>query len=299
MNDTAWRGRNFDRTAEDLGNIVQFGHVNVTVPEHRLATVFYVSGLGFTRDPFMMTGCENMWVNVGHEQLHLPVDRPQVIRGTIGVVVPDMSQLRTRLARVQDYLAGTRFAVSDTDDALEVRGPWGNRLRCHAPDTRRFGRMRLGIPYLELDMPPDVNLGAIARFYRRIVGAKSGLDRDRQGRSAWISLGAHTRLIFRETAETPAQYDGHHIQITVANFSGPYRKLRDRGLITEESDQHQYRFRDIVDPETNEPLFTLEHEVRSMLHPMFGRALVNRNPSQTNDGYVPECDSFGCTLPIS
>ncbi len=60
----------FDRTAEDVGNIVEFGHVNVRVPDQRLATLFYVSGLGPTRDPVPGDRVENMWINVGTSQFH-------------------------------------------------------------------------------------------------------------------------------------------------------------------------------------------------------------------------------------
>ena len=37
----------FDRAAEDLGNSIHFEHVNVTIPDQRLATlvVFFVAGL--------------------------------------------------------------------------------------------------------------------------------------------------------------------------------------------------------------------------------------------------------------
>ena len=52
----------------------------------------------------------------------------------------------------------------------------------------------------------------------------------------------------------------------------------ERGLITEESDQHQYRFVDIVDVDTNKPLFQIEHETRSMRHPMFNRTLHQPEP---------------------
>ena len=41
----------FDRSAEDLGNSIHLEHVNVTVPDQRLASLFYVTGLGLTRDP--------------------------------------------------------------------------------------------------------------------------------------------------------------------------------------------------------------------------------------------------------
>ena len=72
MNDTVMTKPQFDRTVEDLGNIVELGHVNVTVPDQTKATAFYLMGLGLTRDPYLMAGLENMWVNVGRGQFHLP-----------------------------------------------------------------------------------------------------------------------------------------------------------------------------------------------------------------------------------
>jgi len=82
-------------------------------------------------------------------------------------------------------------------------------------------------------------------------------------------------------------YDGHHIAVYVTNFSGPHKWLKERGLISEESNPVQYRFKDIVDPETSRVLFTIEHEVRSATHPMYMRPLVNRNPAETNRTYAP------------
>ena len=58
----------YERARQDLGNIVLLEHVNVTIPDQRLATIFYLSGLGLTRDPYLMAGIENMWVNVGRSQ---------------------------------------------------------------------------------------------------------------------------------------------------------------------------------------------------------------------------------------
>ena len=75
MNDTAVMTPQFDRRVEDLGNIVELGHVNVTVPDQRKATAFYFMGLGLTRDPYLMAGVDNMWVNVGRGQFHLPSPR--------------------------------------------------------------------------------------------------------------------------------------------------------------------------------------------------------------------------------
>ena len=94
------------------------------------------------------------------------------------------------------------------------------------------------------------------------------------------------RLAFRESDRQPPAFDGHHIQIYIADFSGPYRKLLERGLITREDNPYQYRFCDIVDPADGRHLFTVEHEVRSATHPMYMRPLINRNPAQTNRTYA-------------
>ena len=99
-------------------------------------------------------------------------------------------------------------------------------------------------------------------------------------------------LRFRETDRAVPEYDGHHVQIYVADFSGPHSKLKEKGLVFEESDQYQYRFREIVDPATGAPLITIEHEVRSKRHPLYIRPLVNRNPAQNNINYIPGYDAW-------
>src|SRR5512134_3312838 len=103
-------GHTYDRRAQDVGNIVALEHVNVRVPDQGLATLFYVVGLGFTRDPYLMVGIDNMWINVGQQQFHLPTGAPQVTPGHVTAVVPDLDGLRERLVAVESRLAGTRFA---------------------------------------------------------------------------------------------------------------------------------------------------------------------------------------------
>lgn len=277
----------FDRTAEDLGNIVELGHVNVTVPDQGLATAFYIMGLGLTRDPYLMAGLENMWVNVGRGQFHLPTRKAQVVRGTTGLVIPDRAALLKRLSYAQKYLKGTKFKFKETEDAVETVCPWGNHIRVHEPDPARFGQMRVGMPYVEFDVPAKADLSAIARFYREILGGIAGVAKDERGEYAWASMSAESKVLYRHTKKKLPDYDGHHIQITLADFSGPHKKLLERGLISEESDQHQYRFLDIVDVDTNKPIFRIEHETRSMRHPMFNRVFVNRNPDMNNRNFIP------------
>jgi hypothetical protein len=94
----------FDRAAEDLGNSIHLEHVNVTVPDQRLATLFYVTGLGLTRDPYIMVSDSNMWVNVGRSQFHLPSSGPQVLRGHTGLVISGREALLERLSAVAKKL---------------------------------------------------------------------------------------------------------------------------------------------------------------------------------------------------
>jgi hypothetical protein len=98
-------------------------------------------------------------------------------------------------------------------------------------------------------------------------------------------------LFFRESDRPIPAYDQHHLQIYINDFSGPHRRLKEKGLIMQESDQHQYRFQDIADPDTGKVLFTIEHEVRSLKHPLYLRPLVNRNPSQSIMRYAPGEDA--------
>ena len=280
---------NFDRARQDLGNIALLEHVNVTIPDQLLATIFYVSGLGLTHDPYLMTGVDNMWVNVGRSQFHLPSRGAQVLRGHVGIVLPDLAALGHQLEKVSPLLAETRFSWARREGTIEATCPWGNRYRCHAP-APEFGDTELAIAYVEFDVPRGTAPG-IVRFYEGIMGAHARLEAG-ASQTAVVATGAAQHLRFRETDQPLPPYDGHHVQVYVADFSGPHRRLAERGFITEESSEHQYRFRDIVEPGDGHVLFTIEHEVRSLTHPLFARPLINRNPAQTNRDYVRGHDAF-------
>jgi hypothetical protein len=283
-------GDKYDRTAQDVGNILALEHVNLRVPDQGLATAFYVVGLGLTRDPYLMVGTDNMWINVGQQQFHLPTGPPQRTPGYIDVVVPDLNALAARLAAVRGKLAGTAFGYSVEAAHVLATCPWGNRLRCHAP-APEFGDAVLGIARVEFPVQRG-HADGIARFYETILGAPSAVEEDGEGRVARVRVGGSQELVFRETADAVPPYDGHHVAIYIADFSGPHRHLGERGLITEESSEHQYRFQEIVDPVTSRVLFAIEHEVRSLRHPMYQRPLVNRNPAQRQATYVRGRDAF-------
>jgi hypothetical protein len=285
------RGGTYDRSAQDVGNIVFLEHVNVRVPDQVTATSFYISGLGLTRDPYIMVGTDNMWANAGQSQFHLPTGSPNVIPGYVDLVVPDLGALRERLEAVKKKLAETKFAFSTEDKHVLVTCPWGNRFRCYAP-APEFGDVTLGIGRVEVPVRPGAAQG-IARFYQTVMGAPSVVTGNGEGNIARVRIGQlRQELVFRETAGDIRPFDGHHIAVYIADFSGPHARLKERGLVSEESSDIQYRFQEIVDPDTKEPLATLEHEVRCLTHPMYFRPLVNRNPAQRQPTYQRGRDPF-------
>jgi catechol 2,3-dioxygenase-like lactoylglutathione lyase family enzyme len=269
----------FDRAVDDIGNLVEIGHVNVNIPDQLAATDFYVTALGLTRDPYLFTGTNNMWVNIGRHQFHLPTGpRGQRLHGVVGLVVPDLAALRARFGRA-------RLPLTEVEGGVEVVSPWGNRIRAHAPDPR-FGPVTLALAYVEHEVPPGA-AEPIAAFYREIVGAPSSVsDGAAHVRAGW------QELIFRETGAPIPPNEGHHIQVYLADFSTPHRKLLERGLITAENNAHEYRFAEIIDLGDGRSRFTLEHEMRSMRHPLFGRTLVNRDTTIDPLSFVTGREAF-------
>jgi hypothetical protein len=284
----------FDRAAEDLGNAIHLEHVNVTIPDQRLAMLFYAAGLGLTRDPYLMTSDNNMWINVGRSQFHLPTDKPQVLRGHTGLVIEGREDLLGRLAAVRKKLDGTKFGFAEHNEYVEATCPWGNRLHVYEPDASRFGRIALGMPYVEFDVPVGAAQG-IAAFYEAMIGVPAKVTNG-DGTVTRVKVGKDQYLNFRETDRPLPDYDEHHVQIYVVDFSGPHRKLGVRGLVNKEDNQYQYRFRDIVDLDSGKLLFTIEHEIRSVTHPMYLRPLVNRNPAQSNRTYSAGYDGLSWAM---
>jgi hypothetical protein len=279
----------YDRSIQDVGNIVALEHVNVTIPDQVTATNFWIAGMGFTRDPYLMVGTDNMWVNIGQQQFHLPTNSPQVLRGVVDLVVPDIDALVASLAGVRDKLAGTRFAYTVERQHVAVTCPWGNRLRCYAPGA--WTDMTLGMTAVEFPVMPGAAAG-IAKFYETVMGAPAAVVEVAGARAARVRIGGVQALVFRETSEPIAPYDGHHVAVYIADFSGPYRQLQARGLLTRDEREYEYRFTTITDLDTGRALFEIEHEVRSLTNPLYARPLVNRNPAQRQSTYQRGRDAF-------
>ena len=275
---------------EDVGNIISLEHVNTTIPDQAPATAFYIMGMGFTRDPYINVGLNNMWANIGEEQIHMPTRGAQVLPGHVGIVVPNLESLVGRLESVKDVLAETQFDFSVEDGHVSVTSPWGNKFRCYEPNPR-FGDVILGIPYVQVFVRRGTADG-IVRFYEQVFQAPATVEQGTQGAEAQVRIGTRQSLIFQETDDEIPPYDGHHIAVYIANFSGPLDWLEEHGLVTEGVRNHQFRFKDIVDPDSGELLHTLEHEVRGLFHPMFRREMANRNAEQNMAAYARGHDAL-------
>ena len=286
----------YDRSTQDVGNIVLLEHYNCCIDDQRLAVLFYVVGLGATRDPYIFPGMENIWLNFGRTQVHMPSravpPKTERLRGTAGFVVPDLGELAKRLEYAGKEIKRilperkTHFEWREKGGVIEATDPWGTRVRCHAP-APEHGPIDLGLAYVDFDVLPGTAEG-IARFYNEVMEAPASAAKGR----AVVRIGKHQKLLFTETKAKQPDYDGHHIQIYVADFSKPYKWLLERGLVTMETDEAEWRFQWIVDPKDGRKLFQIEHETRSMKHRLFNRPLVNRNHGITNMTYVYGSDAF-------
>ena len=253
----------YNRKTQDVGNILGMEHVNVTVPDQELALRFYISGLGLTRDPYMMVGPEKHVGQCWRATVSFTHPRPAGVDWLHRLVVSDLDALQRRLTRLEDKFTGTAFGWSAKKDYVEVTCPWGNQIRCHAPDPQ-FGDITLGMPYVEVLVKPRTARG-IADFYRTVMHAPAAVVKDGQGTMAQVGMGRSQVLRFRETDQPLPDYDGHHIAVYVSDFSSPHAVLKRQKLITEESNDYQYRFQAIVNPKTGNLLCELEHEVAACI----------------------------------
>ena len=263
----------------ELGKIARLEHVNLAIPDQQVATQFYVIGLGLTRDPAMTVGLTNMWINIGRSQMHLPSREPiaHQLRGEVTLTLPDIDLVMANLRAIQPTLSGSAFDF---------------RLLPPAGDE---DSIQLGLTDVRLDVPAGAADG-IARFYQQIIGT-TATTADLSGKAcAIVPVGPGQTLTFQETSDPLPAYDGHHIQIYIAGFEALRRELEQRNLLSLDEGRYQFRFIDIVDPESGDLLYQIEHEVRGLDHPMFGRPLYNRNPAQVQFGYKPGRDMFFGTI---
>ncbi len=143
----------FDRARESLGNVVELQHVNLQVPDPLLATAFYITALGLTRDPYLITGIVNMWANVGVSQFHLPTGDAAGAARPIGLVTPDLELLVQQLQRCAAAARRHKPTASPGRQGMSMSpAPGATASACHAPDRSASAAINLGMPYVEFDV---------------------------------------------------------------------------------------------------------------------------------------------------
>jgi len=111
-----------------------------------------------------------------------------------------------------------------------------------------------------------------------------------------VSVGCNQSIVFREREDQRRPdvigiddgiYDPHFC-LYLTHFTETFQRLEKLGLIWSSKRENifqlddalrvrQFRFRDIIHPQTGELLVRLEHEIRSVSHPYFHRVLVTRD----------------------
>jgi len=300
--------------SQDVGNIIIFEHVNLEITDQNAATVFYLLGLGLTRDPYQRIGPSPLWVNAGYQQFHLVTneERPKGERvcGHIALLVPSIEEVLKSLAaaakKYNNYHSlPFKFSLVDLEGRsapspflpevsryIDVTCPWGNKFRVYEHNERINFRGHLGIPYVEV-LCKKGTAAKIGAFYHKFLGAPPAAlynDKEDNAAVARVVVGVKQVLIFKESDEL-FPYSGYHFCIYISDFSSTYKKLEKYNLLFNqpkfEDKCHtleqalsfsQFRVKSIVNPDdTSEVVLELEHEVRSLYHQSFMRPLVNRS----------------------
>lgn len=297
---------------ETRGGLVWVEHLNIVVGERSLAERFYFDGLGCTRDPSRHPTKGTMWANVGSQQFHLAEesedDPPQAVRGSIGVVLPNLEDAYSRLSELSAEI-DTVCLERHEEGRLTVTCPWGNVFHCYDEnfstnergddeehrglpkmvamheDTGRSLKVRggPGIRYLHVRCE---DADEVASQYRDLVGSRvtSVHEEESEKVVAVVSGGVGPVHLVFETASTDleadSKMDGFHLCIYVNDFASYYERLQDF-VFTNPRFRHLDTC-DTLDEALASRTFrfsfpkapALEHETRSLTHKNFLKPLL-------------------------
>ena len=276
----------FDRAAEDLGNSIHIEHVNVQIPDQRIGDAV------LRRGPRAHARSLPMVVRQQHVDQCRPQPVPSADRPAAGAARPH----RHRDPRPRGAArAPHRGAQEARRHAL--RFPRAQRLRRgdlpvgQSLPLLRARRRALRPHRARLSLCRVRRAGRHARTASRHSIARWSTRRPRWSNGDGTVARVTDRqgpapVQFRETDRPQPEFDGHHIADLRDEFLRPAPPA-------ERAQARQPGGQPVPVPlprhrrsRQRRPLFTIEHEVRSVSHPMFLRPLVNRNPTQTNRNYA-------------
>ncbi|CAE7717853.1 unnamed protein product [Symbiodinium pilosum] len=206
----------------------------------------------------------------------------------------DAAAMRLAQLREKAEFRGTSLAVESWSEELQelrVSDAYGNIFALRVASTEAAGAMSvgvrpgtdtcqvLGIGSVTLKVPPGTAERG-AKFYAKLLGFTATAE----STGTWALLGgpqSMQRLRLEEHDGCSGQQIGEHLAIYVRDFDSCFERLLEQGLIwvnprfvhldkstnLEEARHYNcFRFKDIIDLESGEKLFELEHEVRSTGH---------------------------------
>jgi hypothetical protein len=236
------------------------------------------------------------WVSIGLQQIHLPFDKEQKINGNIVLMYRNLTELQERL-----ILSKVSFTVHrdqySREEYLRVVCPVGNVYHLYEQSgiPTYLGPNKYLSPNDGLELPGGKSLGMgmaainfqcavgvaekIAKFYSHIFHADPEIvvDESSSLKKCIIRMGYGQRIEFEETKEPLPPYDGYHVAVYVNDFVDIYERLVTYDLhwdnprcpqftyrtVEDVTKFNEYRFKDIIDVDTKDVIYELEHEVRS------------------------------------
>ncbi len=265
----------------EIGGIVHLEHFNFEMLEHEWATLFFMNGLGLTRDPYKRTDETNMGVNIGLQQFHLPRrgrETPPFI-GEIGLMVPGVPVVEARLERLANLgkFDGSAYEILESsEEELLVRSPWGVVLRLLEAGSVPFSKP-LGLVYVDIPVEPG-RAKPLADFYKKVMAAPAQVKKVDGETTAIVNMGPFQVVRFRERELPHYNLYDFHIAYYVTHYNAVREKAIKADTLMGDGVGQLFFCRGPFDPKNGEPVLDFVQEVRSIYHPDFMRPLVNRWP---------------------
>ena len=265
----------------EVGGILHLEHFNFEVLDHDMATIFFINGLGLTRDPYRRTDETNMGVNIGMQQFHLPrrgkVTPP--FYGEIGLMLPDIKIVLARLNRIESdgKFEGTAYEILLVEkDFFYLKSPWGVPMRLWESGVQPFF-VPMGLIYVDIRVQPGI-AKKLTKFYQGLLRAPVLLDKIRGENAVIFTMGPYQYLRFIEREiENYNLYD-FHIAYYITNYNEAREIAASHGKLKGEGAGQVCFIDGPFDKKNGKTLLEFQQEWRSVYHSDFMRPLVNRWP---------------------
>jgi len=264
----------------EIGSILHLEHFNFEGADRDMATIFFMDGLGLTRDPYHRIDETNMGVNIGMQQFHLPRrGATPPFHGQIGLVMPDLAGICIRLNRLTQMgkFDQTSYQLDRLDDlTLRVVSPFGIELKLHAAGSLSFLR-QMGLAYVDIPVEPG-KAERLQKYYQDFMVTPAVLCELEGEKSLVVTHGPYQYIRYRERKLDDYDLYNFHIAYYVTNYNAYLDRVSELGSILGDGDGRLFFFDELFDPDTGEVILRFQQEVRSIYHPDFMRPLVNRWP---------------------